>query len=103
MLKVHISTQHFKIPDLNNGVASVRIHWGIFRRPTTVVGVSRDTPGMYGQNLKKIDEKDAKKRRKKKTQKKDTKKDAKKKTQKKMQKKDADLSLSFNPTSISEP
>ena len=25
----------------------------IFRRATTVVGVSRDTPGMYGQTLKK--------------------------------------------------
>ena len=25
----------------------------LFRRPTTVVGVSRDTPGMYGQTLKK--------------------------------------------------
>ena len=52
----------------------------IFRRPTTVVGVSRDTPRMYGQTLKKkkIDEKDAKK---------DTKKDAKKRREKKDTKK----------------
>ena len=57
----------------------------IFRRATTVVGVSRDTPGMYGQTLKIGDEKDAKKRREKKTRKKD----AKERGEKKKQKKDA--------------
>ena len=61
----------------------------IFRRPTTVVGVSRDTPGMYGQTLKIGDEKDAKKRREKKTRKKDAKERGEKKKQKKDAKKDA--------------
>ena len=55
----------------------------IFRRATTVVGVSRDTPGMYGQTLKIGDEKDAKKRREKKTRKKTRIKDAKKRPEKK--------------------
>ena len=66
---------------------STDLHHYIFRRPLDARGVSRDTPRMYGQTLKKkmIDEKDAKKDVKK-DAKKDTKKEAKKDTNKSCEK-----------------
>ena len=59
----------------------------LFRCPTTVVSVSRDTPRMYGQTLKIVDEKDKKKRHRKKDMKKRHEKETQKKTQKKDTKK----------------